>query len=291
MSDTNIQLYLLSVLTLFGAALGSFLNVVIGRMATELSIVFPGSRCPRCLTPLKWYENVPILAWFVQRGRCRHCGTRIAFRYVLLELITAVLVAALFLRLGLTLTFLQWLILSSLLVVIVFYDIDYWIIPDRIVLPGAVVALIFALLPEGIGLRAALWGLIPAGLIYATGWVFERVTGKEGLGFGDVKLLLMLGLALGLMPTLTLLFLASVQGVLAGIVVSFGGGHPDRLQEEPPRVTDILEYDPEDDWEPPPRAIPFGPFLALGAFEVVLLPEIFLDVPRAWVIDLVSTTL
>lgn len=281
MPDSPIQLYILAYLTLFGAALGSFLNVVIGRLPERLSIVFPGSRCPSCLTPIRWYDNIPIVSWLVLRARCRHCGVRIGPRYVLLEILTAVLVAALFLRLGLTLSFLQWLILGSMLVVIVFLDIDYWWIPDKIVFPGMAVAAVFAVLPGGVGVMQAVWGVFPAVLIFVTGWVFAKVTGREGLGFGDVKLLAMLGLALGLLPTLTLLFLASVQGVVVGGIVSVFGGHSDRAATEPPNVDELMDDDPELLWEPPPRAVPFGPFLALAAFEVVLLPSLFVELPQA----------
>lgn len=283
MSDSALHLTLLVYLTVFGAALGSFLNVVIGRLPEGLSIVWPGSRCPSCLTPIRWYDNVPIVSWLVLRARCRHCGVQIGPRYVLLEIVTAVLVATLFVRFGVSLTFLQWLILGSMLVVIVFLDIDYWWIPDKIVFPGMAVALVFALLPGGLGIVAALWGLVPAALIYLTGWVFMKITRREGLGFGDVKLLAMIGLGLGLMPTLNVLFMASIQGVLIGGLLSLLGGHAGKEE-----LNVELLMDDELAWEPPPRSFPFGPFLALAAFEVLLLPGVFLDLPLKWIHDLVG---
>ncbi len=286
MSDSTLQLYMLSYLTIFGAALGSFLNVVIGRLPEGLSIVWPGSRCPSCLTPIRWYDNIPIVSWLVLRARCRNCGVRIGPRYVLLEILTAVLVASLFLRLGWSVTFLQWLILGSMLVVIVFLDIDYWWIPDKIVFPGMAVAVIFAFLPGGIGIVEALWGLVPAALIYATGWMFMKITRREGLGFGDVKLLAMIGLALGLMPTLNVLFLSSIQGVVIGGLLSLAGGHAGKEE-----LNVELMMDEELAWEPPPRSFPFGPFLALAAFEVVLLPGVFLDLPLSLIHDLVEQAL
>lgn len=281
MSDTAVHIYFLAVFGSLGAVVGSFLNVVIGRLPEELSVVHPRSRCPRCLTPIPLWNNVPILTWLILRGRCSNCGVHISPRYLLIELLTAVLAAALYIRFGLSWDLLTWAILSPMLIAIVFLDLDYWWIPDTIVLPGAVVAMFSAFLPGGLTPVDALLGLFPAGLIYATGWVFAKVTGREGLGFGDVKLLAMLGLALGLAPTLTLLFLASAQGVILGTLVTLFGGHRDRLKETPQPVTWALEDDPDLNWTPHPRAIPFGPFLALAAFEIVLLPEVFFELPQA----------
>lgn len=288
MAEFNLHAYLWGHLVLFGAALGSFLNVVIGRMPEELSVVSPGSRCPSCLTPIRAYDNIPIVSWFVLRGRCRHCGVRIAPRYLLLEVLTAVLLGALGIRFGLSWDLLKWSVLASMLLVIVFLDIDYWWIPDRIVFPGMAFAFLAAFLPDGLGIEAALLGLIPGALMYAVGWSFARITGKDGLGPGDVKLLVMLGLALGLMPTLTLLVLASLQGAVAGMLVAWMGGHRDRSTEIPPPVDAALEDDPDLNWEPPPRAIPFGPFLALAAFEIVLLPDVFFGGPQRFLFQMLG---
>lgn len=280
MNDQVVHIYFLTVFSVTGAVVGSFLNVVIGRLPEELSVVHPRSRCPRCLTPIPLWDNIPVLTWLILRGRCRHCGVRISPRYLLIEVLTGVLAAALYARFGLSWDLLIWSALFPMLIAIVFLDLDYWWIPDAIVLPGAALAFGAAFLPGGLTWIDSLVGLFPAALIYITGWVFARLTGREGLGFGDVKLLAMLGLALGVAPTLTLLFLASAQGVVVGSLVTLFGGHRDRLKESPQPVTWALEDDPDLDWTPHPRAIPFGPFLALGAFEIVLLPEVFLAIPQ-----------
>lgn len=283
MDDLRLHDTLAVNFVVLGALVGSFLNVVIGRLPEDLSVVAPRSRCPHCLTPVRAWDNIPILSWLLLRGRCRGCGVAISARYPLVEFLTAVVFAALWLRLGPTAELLKWAVLGAMLLAIVFLDIDHWWIPDCIVFPGMVFAMLMALLPGGLGWQAALIGLFPAVLIFAVGWGFRRLTGREGLGLGDVKLLAMLGLALGLMPTLTVLVLASVQGALGGGVISLFGGHRGRSDPVPEPVTTVVD-DPAELWEPPAGAVPFGPFLALAAFQVVLLPNVFLDGPQRLVV-------
>lgn len=277
---------------LLGLTVGSFLNVVIARLPEGLSVVRPRSRCPRCLTPIGWYENIPVVSWALQRGRCRHCGVPISPRYVMVELLMAFIAAALYVELGgWGYGLAVWFPLSAILLAIVFIDLDYWLIPDRLVIPGTLIALLGAFLPGGMGAFGVLLGLLPATLIFAVAYTFEKITGREGLGLGDVKLLVLLGVAMGLMPTLSLLFLASIQGTVAGIITASFGGHRDAYATMPPHVLDVVDDDPELHWEPPPRAIPFGPFLALSAFEIVLLPDVFAEIPSRLVFMLAESLL
>lgn len=277
--------FVATYLGLIGAVVGSFLNVVIARLPEGVSLVRPRSRCPRCAHAIAWYDNIPLASWLWLRAKCRHCKAPIAVRYPLVEAITASLFVAVYAELGLSYDLLLWLPLTAAFVAIVFLDIDHWWIPDVIVFPGMLLALGYAFVPGGLSPQAALFGVLPALFIWGVAWVFARVTGKEGLGLGDVKLLALLGLALGPVAALTILLLASVQGSVIGILVLLMGGHKPQVEAEPkaaapaPEARDASEAD-EPEWTPPPRAIPFGPFLVLGAFEVLLLPQWCEDLPH-----------
>ena len=274
-----------------GASVGSFLNVVICRLPEEQSIVTPRSRCPKCGTQIAWYDNIPLLSWVLLRARCRHCGTRIAFRYFVVELLMAALSVALWLRFGWTWDLLVWWPLTAAFLAIAFLDIDEWWVPDVVVFPAMVWAGAAAFIPDGLAPLDALLGLGPAVLAFVVAWGFEKVTGREGLGLGDVKLLAALGFAVGLHNGLGILVLAAFQGALVGVVVLAFGGHPAsanagrRAEAGDPEGS---EDSGEDDWVPPPRAIPFGPFLVLGTLEVVLLPDVFANIPQRVVVALMD---
>lgn len=295
---------ILAWVTIVGACIGSFLNVVIARLPAEESIVHPRSRCPRCKAPIAWYDNLPLLSFLILRGHCRACGTTIAPRYPLVELLMALLSAALWVRFGLSWQLLIWWPLVAALLAITFLDIDHWWVPDVITFPAMLWAMGGAFLPGGLTPVHALVGLIPAGLLWLGGFLFERFTGREGMGLGDVKLMAVIGLGLGVMDALSVLLLASVQGAVIGIVVTIRGGHKgvETETEDEPEGTDPADGDArrvdgkeidndnetgadgtpgasgdddDDDWVPPPGAFPFGPFLVLGTLEILLLPGHF----------------
>jgi len=290
----------LTYIAFVGACVGSFLNVVVARLPAGLSVVRPRSRCPGCESTIAWYDNLPIVSWVWLRARCRSCGTAIAFRYPLVELLTAAIWVAVWSRFGWTWELALWWPLASALLAITFLDIDHWWVPDVITFPAMALALGASVLPDRLGWAAALVGLLPAGLLWLVGWGFERLTGREGMGLGDIKLLAVIGLALGAMDALTVLVVASVQGALVGALVLLTGGHRG-VDDPPPENGDERESDAvvngipvsagmtvedgesehvdeeEDDWVPPKGAFPFGPFLVLGTFEVALLPGVFGD--------------
>lgn len=266
-----IARYEFAYTVLIGACLGSFVNVVVARLPNDESVVRPRSRCPQCKSMIAWYDNLPIVSWLLLRGKCRRCQAPISPRYILVETLMAGLAGALFVRLGPGWGLVAWMPLAAALLAITFLDIDHWWVPDVITYPAMVWALVTAWLPGQPGLLQAGLGLLPAVLLFSVGWAFERFTGTEGLGFGDVKLLALLGLALGLSDSLTTLMLAALQGVAVGAFVVWRGGHASAASKEP--VPAALQDDA--DWEPRPHAVPFGPFLTLGAFEVLLLPDIF----------------
>ncbi len=259
----------LAYITFVGACLGSFVNVVIARLPAEESIVRPRSRCPGCKHPIAWYDNVPLVSWLVLRGRCRRCGMRIPVRYFVVELLMALLAGGLWLRFGWTFELLVWLPLTAALLAIVFLDIDHYWVPDVITLPGIAIVLAAAFLPDGMTPLGALIGIVPALCLWAFAWVFHKLTKREGMGLGDVKLLALIGVALGAVPALFVLFLGAAQGSVIGLLLMATGGH---RAKDPDVVHD-------DGWRPHARAIPFGPFLVLACLEVVLLPDIFGDLP------------
>jgi leader peptidase (prepilin peptidase) / N-methyltransferase len=235
-----IALYIFAFI--FGAVVGSFLNVCIYRLPAGKSVVFPPSACPGCQTPIRWYDNIPLFGYLLLGGKCRACRAPIGIRYPLVELINGLLTLFLFMKFGPTITFLALFLLSSSLVVITFIDLDHQIIPDIISLPGIGVGFIFSLFLPWLSWSNSLLGIVAGGgslLLVAYGYQF--LTGKEGMGGGDVKLLAMMGAFLGWRSILFIIFAASLVGSVIGITVML-------VQKKDAKL-----------------AIPFGPFLAFGA--------------------------
>ncbi|MDP7038298.1 MAG: prepilin peptidase [Myxococcota bacterium] len=274
----------LAVVLWIGACLGSFANVLIARLPEDMSVITPRSRCPKCERRIAWYENIPIASYCILRGRCAGCKSSIPIRYLIVEILMAALAGGLWLKLGLSWQTLAWLLLNTGLLAIIFLDIDHWWVPDKITYPCTAIAIGAAFLPGGIGPIHALWGLLPALLVYIVAKVFEKLMRKEGLGFGDIKLLILLGLLLGTENGLALLFLAAVQGTIIGGLVIVLGGHEQQKDEK-------VQTENDDDFVPHPRAIPFGPFLILGAWQVFFLPDFFATIPQKITLFLLQTFL
>lgn len=224
-----------------GLIVGSFLNVCIARIPEEESVVLPPSHCPRCNTPIKWYDNIPVLSWILLRGRCRACSLPISARYPLVESLTALLWLAL-LRTGLEpRTFALFALLAALLVVITFIDIDHRIIPDVITLPSILVAPAVAVVIGHVTVVDSLIGIVVGGgVLWMIAEGYLRLRKQEGMGLGDVKMLAMVGGLLGWEAALFTLIVGSLIGTVFGVgaMIVRGG----RLDME----------------------IPFGPFLAAG---------------------------
>ena len=214
-------LWIISAFTL-GAAIGSFLNVVIYRLPREKSVVRPRSSCPTCGAPVVAWANVPILSYLFLRGRCASCKARISPRYPLVETLTALLFVALLLRWeALPIVLVIYWPLAAALVAITFIDLDHQIIPNAITLPGVVIGLLCALLlPWTPGLvDAAIGAVVVGGMLWGVAALYEWRTGRMGLGLGDVKLMAMLGAFLGLEPTLSILILGCLLGLLQGLAM------------------------------------------------------------------------
>lgn len=226
----------------FGMVVGSFLNVCICRLPEGQSVVSPPSRCPHCSHRISWYDNIPLVSYLLLRGRCRGCGARISPQYPLVELLNGVLTLLLFLRFGPTLTFAALFLFCSALVVITFIDLEHQIIPDEISLPGIVIGLILSFfLPGQSWLNSLLGILLGGGSLLLVAYLYQLLTGKEGMGGGDIKLLAMMGAYLGWKAIPFIIFASSLVGSLVGISIML-------LQKKDSKL-----------------AIPFGPYLAFGA--------------------------
>jgi len=233
---------LLAFVFLFGAVVGSFLNVCIYRLPAGKSIVFPPSSCPACSTLIRWYDNIPILGWLVLRGRCRACQAPIAKQYPLVELLNGLLTLALFYRFGPTSTFAVLWVFCCALVVITFIDLEHQIIPDVISLPGIALGFISSSFLPWLSWSNSLIGLVAGGgVLLLVAYGYEFLTKKEGMGGGDVKLLAMMGAFLGWRAVPFILFAASLVGSVIGVSLMLAQKKDGKL------------------------AIPFGPFLAFGA--------------------------
>jgi len=226
----------------FGMVVGSFLNVCICRLPKNESIVSPPSHCPVCSYQIRWYDNIPLVSYLLLRGKCRGCGAHISFQYPLVELLNGVLTLLLFLRFGPTTAFAALFIFCSALVVITFIDIEHQIIPDEISLPGIIVGFVLSFfIPGHTWLNSLLGILLGGGSLLLVAYSYQKLTGKDGMGGGDIKLLAMMGAFLGWKAVPFIIFASSLAGSLIGISIML-------LQKKDSKL-----------------AIPFGPYLAFGA--------------------------
>ena len=278
---------------LFGIVIGSFLNVCITRIPEDISIVSPGSRCPRCKTPIKPYDNVPVFGWLWLRGKCRACGLAISPMYPLIELATGLLFVAAFLEFGITQTTVKWLFFTCLLLILTVTDLRVRLLPDVVNWPGFAAGLMFSAFVQpndGLGemlvgrfLHVRLPGFaagILDGLLGATFGSFllwglaagyKAVRGHEGMGMGDVKMMAMIGAFLGLRGTFFTLLLGSLLGSVIGIALVVGlylGGWQSGLAKR--ASVRGLGTEQRLRWAIARKyQLPLGTFLGIGALAVV----------------------
>jgi leader peptidase (prepilin peptidase) / N-methyltransferase len=287
---------------LFGIVIGSFLNVCITRIPEGLSIVTPGSRCPRCRTAIKAYDNVPLFAWLWLRGKCRSCGLAISPMYPLVELLTGLLFVACYLDFGLTQTTMKWLFFTCLIIILTITDLRVRLLPDLVNWPGFAAGLFFsALVPPGDG--TAFWisasffhrlpprfvlGLLDAGLgaafgsllLWGAGALYKAVRGHEGMGLGDVKMMAMVGVFLGLRGVFVTILLGTFFGSVVGIAIILGlyaSGWQRRLAERASRrnlgTVSALRWMIASQYQ-----LPLGTFLGIAALLVVYVEPVL----RTW---------
>ena len=204
---------------IFGAAVGSFLNVVILRLPEEgQSIVFPASRCPKCQKELKWHDNIPIISFLVLGRKCRSCGAPISWQYPLVELTMALLSLALLFKFGLTIALPVYFVFTAALLVVIVIDFYHKIIPDVISLPGIVIGFGCSFInPVVTWQQSGLGILIGGGVLYAVAAGYYLFTKREGMGGGDIKLLAILGAFLGWQCLPFVVFGSSVLGAVVGL--------------------------------------------------------------------------
>jgi leader peptidase (prepilin peptidase) / N-methyltransferase len=249
----NISVFML------GTLIGSFLNVCIGRIPNGESVVSPPSHCPKCKASIAFYDNLPLVSYLWLRGKCRACHQPISARYFIVELLTGLIALALYSQFGLSYTFFVSFVFAAALIVISFIDLDVRIVPDVISLPGILIGLIcsvvgyfaftegFEIVPTP--LSSLIGVLAGGGFLLATAWLYEKATGVDGMGGGDIKLLAMIGAFLGWPSIPVTLFVASVLGSVIGIGLMVATGAGRRL------------------------ALPFAPFLCTGALIYLFYGE------------------
>jgi leader peptidase (prepilin peptidase)/N-methyltransferase len=270
----------------FGAVVGSFLNVVIARVPAGESIVSPRSRCPRCKNQLAWFENLPLVSWLVLRARCRHCGQPISARYPMVELIAAFLALAVETRFGFGPAALGYFAFSAALLALAYIDLDTWLLPHEITWPLIAVGLASPLWNRALPFAESAAGAgVGFAVFAAVALLGEKLLRREAMGWGDVWLLSGIGAWLGVKALLPVVLLSSLQGAVVGVALLALGRDPARRRRTtdeaapPPTPADEsahLAVLDEDGWVPPRHAVPFGPFLALAALEVLLIgPALF----------------
>ena len=237
---------------LIGLAIGSFLNVVVYRLPLKQSLAKTGSHCPECDTPIKWYDNIPVLSYLLLRGKCRSCGMSISLRYPTVELLTALLFLAVLAKealgnpdimsLGAILRLAAFLWFAAAMIAISYIDAKHMLIPNKITYPTFVAGLFLLLASDYTAWINMIWGVAAgAGVLLLLNLISPLLFGKQGMGMGDVKLGAVIGLFLGWQLALFSLFFASLLGTLFGLPKMFAGKEKRR--------------------EP----FGFGPFLAIGA--------------------------
>jgi len=257
--DPNSLVPLWLIAGLFGLLFGSFLNVCIYRVPRDRSIVWPGSACPSCGGPIAWYDNLPLLSFLILRGRCRRCTKPIGYRYLTVEIATALLFGFIAATLGFTLESLKWCLFVAILIVLFWTDVEQRLLPDEFTLGGTLLALIFAafvpmhsVLADSLSpgasprvqslLNSAAGALVLSVPLAGVGWLYQRIRGRVGLGIGDVKLLALIGAFEGAERGLTALLIGSLSGSVVGVAYIF-------LRRKDPQTYQL----------------PFGSFLCAGA--------------------------
>lgn len=287
-----------------GMAIGSFLNVVISRLPQGISIVRPRSRCPSCASQIAWYDNLPVLSWLILRGRCRACSVAIPWRYPFIELLGGAVAIALVLRWGLSLGTLELFIFAFGLMALSFIDLDTFEVPLEILavlaLNGVVFGGVGAFLQSAsawplwlhdIAAPQALDGFVSRFIGLVAGFVslaavnvfftyWFRLRGKLeadqwAMGWGDPLLLGAMGGTLGWHAIPLVVFLSSLQGAFIGVILQATGKMPAASYIEA-RADAGAQNPEEDDWVPPPTALPFVPFLALAGLEVAFFGDVLL---------------
>ncbi len=277
-SSDLLDVYFYVCTFVIGSMVGSFLNVCVSRLPEGLSVVRPRSRCPKCENPIVWYDNIPMLSWLILGAKCRHCKKPISWQYPLVEALTGGLFLLVYWRFGIVLASGVYMALAASLVLVTFIDLADWTIPNEVTFPGMPIGIAFSVVamfyPES-GLLLdnpfmAIGGLfLGGGVLYGLDKLSLLMLGKRGMGFGDVKLMAMLGAFFGPQGVLLILVMASLIGSVIGVgMIVFKRS---------------FEGAPEEG-----HYLPFGPYIALGGIVYLFIgPQMiaayvnYLDIPGA----------
>lgn len=280
---------------LFGIVIGSFLNVCISRLPEGLSIVSPGSRCPRCLAAIKPYDNVPVFGWLWLRGKCRNCALPISPMYPIVEFLTGAIFVLSWYEFGLSLATVKWLIFSCLIIVLTVTDLRVRLLPDAVTFPGTAIGFLFSFrvtifdptagtlyfrlfhdVPRNPPLafnplNSILGALFGSLLLWGAAGLYKLVRRQEGMGFGDVKMMAMVGAFLGPHDTFLTILLGTLLGSIIGLSWIAGlylAGWKRALAERASRrglgTISALRWSIASQYQ-----LPLGTFLGIGAFAVV----------------------
>jgi leader peptidase (prepilin peptidase) / N-methyltransferase len=235
------------ILIAVSLSLGSFLNVVIHRLPRGESLVTPGSSCPACGKPIRFYDNIPLFSFLILNGKCRRCGAPISWRYPIVEALTALIIMSLFAVYGWSWHFLAFGILMLFLIPISFIDLETGFIPDKLSIPAFLIGIIFVIVFQIVNWKSALIGAVSGGALLLLLMVLGKaVFKKDAMGMGDVKLLVFIGVYVGFPAVMISLFLGSIAAslvILVGLLM---------------KKIDIQ------------NRIPFGPFIAIGTLGYLL---------------------
>ena len=250
-----LDFLLVVIIFMFGLCIGSFMNVCIYRLPASKSIIDPLlSTCPSCNSDIRFYDNIPVLSYLWLKGRCRNCNAPISFRYLLVEVMSGIIAVNVLFAFGLSFEGLIYFAFISSLLIITFIDIDHKIIPDIITLPGILVGLVASFALPAVTLKDSALGLLAGGgSLLIAAWVYNLITSKDGMGGGDIKLLAMIGTIIGWKGVIFTIFISSAVGTVIGMTVMLIKGKN-------------LKF-----------AIPFGPFLSIGAITYIFFGQRFIS--------------
>ncbi|MEO2069222.1 MAG: prepilin peptidase [Desulfurobacteriaceae bacterium] len=233
-----------------GAIVGSFLNVCIYRIPLGKSLIFPPSSCPSCGREIKWYDNIPIISYLILRGRCRNCKEKISVQYPIIEFLTGLLTLLVFAKYGISLSTFYFLILTYVLIVVATIDIKTMLVSVKLCYFTMLIGILLSPFVSVVSFKDSILGAsFGAGVILFVIETYYILTGKEGMGYGDANIMAVIGAFLGWQKVLLVVFLASLVGAIVGIFFMIIKGKDTKF------------------------ALPFGPFLAIGAYITMLFGE------------------
>ncbi len=238
---------------IFGSIIGSFLNVLIYRLPRGLTPFKPiFSFCPNCKTKIKYYDNIPIISYLFLKGKCRNCKSPISLRYPIVEALTGFASVLAYLKAGLSVDYVFTFLFLALMITLSFIDFDFKIIPDEINFLGFILGLIYTFFRDNYSLLDGIIGAgIGGGFLFAIAYFYKKLKGIEGLGMGDVKLMIFIGSYIGWFGALFTIFLGSILGTIIALVGALASNVEDKGKYE----------------------IPFGPYLAIAGSIYILIGD------------------